>query len=402
DMLYEERYDRILPSMYGAISICLLIGAIGWAAFLIISNAPFENNILSFLLFCIAVVVWIQMTFVGMAKDYISILKGFGLGILVSLLLDFVLVFGFQYNVVITSLISAIIGYGTMMISFTLVLHDYFPIGNGSSLKFMEWIDKYPSLVFVGFFSMLGLFIHLLIMWASPWGERVIGLFYQAPAHDLPALLAFLTTLVTTINFVTSVEVNFYPKYRLYFSLLNEGGSLADINEAYKVMVSVLKQELFFLAQVQLFVEVLVIVLAEVIIPPLGLGFKPTMISLFRVLCVGYGLFAIGNSMMLFLLYFSNYKDALLTAATLLIVNTLATLFTITLPQFYYGFGFVLAGLCMYLVAWERLSSYINHLDYHIYCKQPIFVIERKGWLTHLARRLDGKYNLLDNTEKIN
>jgi uncharacterized membrane protein len=394
DMIYEEKYQRILPSMYGAISICLTVGAIGWAIFLFISNAPFEYNVFSFLLFCTAVVVWIQMSYTSMAKDYMGILKGFGIGIITSLAFDCLFIFVFHFPVVQSSLAATCIGYGIMMITFTVILHDYFPVGSGSAFKFLEWVDKYPALSLVGFFSMFGLFIHLLIMWMSPWGEHVVGLFYQAPEHDLPALFAFMTSLVTTVNFVTSVEVNFYPKYRLYFSLLNEGGSLSDISEAYKVMVAVLRQELFFLAQIQLFVEILVIVLAGAILPNIGMGFRSNMLGLFRVLCIGYGLFAVGNSLMLFLLYFNYYRGALLVASTLAVVNTAATLYTITLPQYYYGFGFVVAGLLMYLVAWERLSSYINHLDYNIYCKQPIFVAEKHGWLTDLARRLDAPKKL--------
>ena len=68
---------------------------------------------------------------------------------------------------------------------------------------------------------MLGLFAHIVLMWKSPWGVQVHGLFYHAPAHDIPALLAFVTSLMTAVNFVTSVEVNFYEKYRIYFNLLH-------------------------------------------------------------------------------------------------------------------------------------------------------------------------------------
>ena len=79
---------------------------------------------------------------------------------------------------------------------------------------------------------MLGLFPHLILMWRSSWGEQVLGLFYHAPAHDIPALLAFVTSLYTAVNFVTSVEVNFYEKYRTYVSLLNGDGSLSYIEKS--------------------------------------------------------------------------------------------------------------------------------------------------------------------------
>lgn len=391
DMLYENSYHRILPSMYGAISLCLIVGATGWAIFLLINNMPIQYSLLSFILFCEATVVWIQLSYTSAVKDYRNILLGFIAGISIGLLLGCIFIWLFHLEIITSLLAGVCLAYGIMLITFTVVLHNYFPVGRGSSLRFLEWIDKYPSLSLVGFFSTAGLFMHILLMWNSPWGIQVIGLFYHAPAHDIPALLAMFTTIVTTVRFVTSVEITFYPKYRLYFSLLNDGGSLNDINKASQEMTTVLKQELFYLAQIQLMVEIIVIVLSGSVVSKLGFGFTPVMLGVLRVLCVGYGLYASGNSLVLFLLYLSDYRDAMFVTLTLLITNIAGTLITIMLPQHFYGFGFLFASLCMFLVAWRRLSAYINHLDYHIFCKQPIFVVEPNGWLTQLARKLDGK-----------
>ena len=71
----------------------------------------------------------------------------------------------------------------------------------------------------------------------GPLQVKVQGLFVGAPYHDVPALIAFLTILVTTVNFVVSVEVNFYPKYRNYYSLFNDNCAIGDIKQAGKEMV---------------------------------------------------------------------------------------------------------------------------------------------------------------------
>lgn len=389
DMLYENKNDRVLPSMYGAISLCLPFGALLWAIFLIINQLPIQYSFFSFMLFCEAVVVWIQLSYTNAAKDYRSVVIGFALGILTGLGVGYLLVWVLRLEIISSLLAAVCVAYGVMMISFTVVLHSYFPIGAGSSLKFLQWVEKHPSLVLVGFLTTAGLFIHMLIMWASPLGVQVIGMFYHAPGYDIPALLALMTTLVTTVNFVTSVELAFYPKYRQYFSLLNNGSSLSDLNKAKQEMTTVLKQELFYLAQVQIMVEVMVIALAGIVVPRIGFGFTVVMIGLLRVLCVGYGLFAIGNSLVLFLMYLSDYRDAMLASLVLFVVSAVGTIATLALPYYYYGFGFVAAGLSMFLVGWIRLSNYINRLDYNIFCKQPIFVREPNGWLTRLVRKLD-------------
>ena len=112
----------------------------------------------------------------------------------------------------------------------------------------MEWMDKFKELPWIGFFTNIGLFSHLVIMWFSSIGVQVKGLFYGAPYHDVPALIAFMTILITTVNFVVSVEVNFYPKYRNYNSLYSDNGTGRDIVQAEKEMLEVLKTELFYTA----------------------------------------------------------------------------------------------------------------------------------------------------------
>ena len=373
DKLYENDYESILPSMYGLILTLLSIGVVGWGIFLYLSDIPLIYAMLSFTLFCTALVVWVQITYITAIKYYTDIITGFFVGVFSGLLVG-VCMFVFLHVEIVTAFLAcACVAYGIMFMMYTLVLHKYFPLGSKKPFEFIRWIKKYPSLSLVGFFTTLGLFIHLMLMWKSPWGVQVIGLFYHAPMHDIPAFFAFFSILVTTVNFVTSVEVNFYPKYQLYFSLINKNGSLTDIKKAYEEMLIVLKQELFYLALRQMFTTIIIIIVGSEIISNLGFGFTNEMIGLFRVLCLGYAFYAIGNSMMLILLYYVDFKGAVFCGFTLLLVNTIGTLYTITLSSNFYGFGLLCAGLMMSLVAWIRLSYYTSNLDYYIFCKQPVF-----------------------------
>ncbi len=92
------------------------------------------------------------------------------------------------------------------------------------------------------------------------------GLFVGAPYHDVPALVAFLTILVTTVNFVVSVEVNFYPKYKNYYSLFNDKGAVGDITQAGEEMLKVLNVELKYTALKQLLATALAISLGGLLL----------------------------------------------------------------------------------------------------------------------------------------
>lgn len=390
DMLYIKAYERILPSLYGSASLLLVPGAILWFIFLYFSGLGFTYSVYAFILFCEGLFVWLQVNYITALKEYRTILVGFIVGILFGLSTGWVLIM-VNYDVVASMLAGACIAYGILIADFTFALHKFFPLGSGNPLNFLEWLDEYPHLVFVGFFSMLALFGHIMVMWTGPWGESVEGLFYHAPQYDIPALFAFITCLVTAVNFVTSVEVNFYPKYRLYFSLLNGTGSLGDIERAYDDMLAVLKQELVHLAIVQIFVTIFAIVVVGEVLVYFPLGFTSVMIGTFRILCVGYGAYAIGNSFMLFLLYFASNEDALWSTIPFLVFSIFGTLYTLTLPDVYYGFGFVVAGLAYYLVAYQRLFVYTARLDFHILTKQPVFIAKKRGFFARLVGKLDTK-----------
>jgi len=388
DMMYINADDRILPSMYGSISVLLVIGGLLWFVFLYFSRLELVYSVLSFILFCEGVVVWVQINYITAVKDYRGILLGFVIGIAVGLMSGFLLM-KLKYDIVAALLAGACIAYGVLIIDFTVILHKFFPTGSGNPLKFLEWIDEYPQLPLIGFFSTLALFVHIMLMWWGPLGVQVEGLFYHAPSHDIPALLAFLTSLMSTVNFVTFVEVNFYPTYRRYFALLNGDGSLSDVEKAYDEMMTVLKQELFYLAIQQVFVTIFAVVMIGELLVYFGLGFTSNMIGIFRVLSIGYGLYAIGNSLTLFLLYFSSNTDALWATVTLLVCNFAGTLYTLTLPEVYYGFGFVAACAVFYLVALQRLFAYTARLDFYIFTRQPVFFVRKKGLLTRLVQKLE-------------
>ncbi len=387
DMIYMEKPERILPSFYGSTSILLVVGGIAYGVFLLCSGIPVIYQLFCLVLMCELIVIWMQINYITALKDYRKVLLTFFTGIVSTLLCG--LVFMWMHLEVVSSMLLAVcIGYGIMMTGYFLILHRYFPQGQGSAFRFLEWIDKYPSLTLVGFFLTVGLFAHFVIIWFSPIGVHVQGLFYGAPQYDIPALLAFFSVLATTINFVTTVEVKFYPKYKQYFALLNGGGTIEDVELAENDMLTVLRQQLNYLGQKQFVVTVLFIALCGSFLLSSYLGFNESMLGTFRILCVGYGLYAVGNSIMLSLLYFADNTGAFWCACAFMIGSVGGTLLLADNGQSYYGFGFLIGAVLMYVVAWVRLGAYTKKLQYHVLCGQPDRLENNAGFFLKLNQKI--------------
>ena len=287
DMLYEEKPERIMPSFYGSIGIMLVGGCLLWGVFLHFSGVRILYRLLCLWFYAILIVTWMEMNFLTALKDYKALVVDFAVSLGLGLFLALLLVLFRQVNIA-TLFLCVILAYGLLMALYFRQLLKYFPESEGSKFSFLRWFDKYRSLAFTGMFVNLGLFAHLVIMYFGPLRVQVEGLFYGAPMHDVPALCAFFSILITTVNFVTSVEVRFYPQYRNYYSLFNDNGSIMDIKQAENEMISVLRQELAFNAHKQLIATLLFIVIGSIVLETLPLGFNDTSMGIYRLLCAGY------------------------------------------------------------------------------------------------------------------
>lgn len=389
DMLYEEKPERVMPSFYGSCAIMLVLGGVAYGIFLHFSGVRLAYQLLCLWFALVLVVVWMELVYLTALKDYKGIVLAFTISLMIGFLLALIVVL-LGWVSIVSLMLCVITAYGILMVWYLKLLTDYFPKNEGSRFFFLRWFDKYASLAFTGGFVNIGLFGHLVIMYFGPLRVQVEGLFYGAPDHDVPALFAFFSILITTINFVTSVEVRFYPKYRNYYSLFNDNGSIRDIEQAEEEMLAVLKQELVFNGHKQLISTILFVVLGSFLLELLPVGFTELSLGIFRFLCAGYGIYAISNSIMLILLYFEDYAGALLGTLAFAAVSAAGTIWQILYGEVtFYGLGFLAGGLAFYLIVWLRLEWYTKRLPYFLMCRQALVANQERGIFSALCDRLE-------------
>lgn len=390
DMLYAGQDDKVMPSFYGSTAI-MFGGGVLYGIFLVYSGVEPVYQLCCLILFMELIVVWTQINYLTAVKDYKGIFITFITAVVSALAAGYVFV-ALGGEPIMSLLTAVIIGYGIMAVWYYKLLIEYFPKGSGSSLAFLAWIDKYPQLVWIGIFIGTGLFAHLVLMWASPLGVQVKGLFYSAPGYDVPALFAFLSILITTINFVTSVEVNFYPKYRVYFELYNKGGTLVDIMRAEEELTGTLYKELGYTFTKQFFASVVFIIGGTFLIPSLPFGFTEEMLGIYRVLCVGYAFYACGNCIMLMTLYFSDNTGALYSTSVYAVCSVAGTIITMYGDSRYYGFGFLAAGIIFTIAAIGRLWFYVRRLSYYVISRQPLAETKKMRMAGIVSDRMEEVY----------
>jgi uncharacterized membrane protein len=196
---------------------------------------------------------------------------------------------------------------------------------------------------------------------------------------------------MTTVNFIVSTEVNFYPRYRQYYDLFNGTGSITEIDLAQEEMLTVLDYELANLSRKQLLLSAAVISLGPTVLEILPLGFDSSMDSYLRILCVGYGAYAIANAVMLILLYFADYHDGALATGIFAAATTIFSIVGLFYPTDFYCYGFTLGAIFYLVAAWFFLYRYTRNLPYAILSVQPLIATEDQSALSKLADKLNSK-----------
>ena len=189
------------------------------------------------------------------------------------------------------------------------------------------------------------------------------------------------------------MEVRFYPEYRQYYSLYNDGGSINDIEAAEDRMVEVLGRELVYCGYRQIISTILFVVFGGFIMDILPLGMMDLGKGIFRTLCVGYGLYAIANAMMLILLYFEDYIGSVTaTGAFALVANALTIWQAARGDTAYFGAGFMAGAVVYFIIAVVRLEWSTRRLPYLLLGRQVAASTSGAGFFT----RLDGMFSKID------
>lgn len=390
DMLYLGRDETVVPSLVGALALVLPVSGLLYLAFLLSCGLNAGLVLLNETLFLELVGVWIEMSYLTAVKDYRGILGTYAVSIAASLLVALALCRAGLASV--EALVGCVcLGYGLMMALGMGLLCLSFPSEKREFFAWTPWLDRYPALVGVGVLTVVGLFAHVLIGWADPAiHEQAVGLMYVSPGYDIPSFYAVLTMIPTTVVFVAGTETEFYPYYRRYFDLLNGTGSISQVGTAQEEMVAVMRRELSRLVRTQMLFTVCVVAFGIPLLHALPIGFVPSMDTHFFVLTLGYDIFAVGNAVVLLIMYYGDYADALLAAGVFAACCVAGSLGTLCLPTEYLGAGFLVAAVAYLAVASARLYCYLKTLPGSIMLEQPLVASrDDAGLFARLGKRLD-------------
>lgn len=392
DKLYSKEYNKILPSLYGVVSICLPISAIIGGIFFYRSEIDFFIKLSTYILFMELIIMWLQTVYLGALKDYLKIVQSFFLGLLAAIILVFILLSATKLNAILVLLFSLDIGVFIIIALLMFNIQSFFNSTNNKITKntiyfeFLKYFDRYYLLFFICLFYTLSLYIHNFIFWTGDLSRIIANTYRFAEPYDIPTFYAFLSILPTSIMFSISVETSFYDRYKEYYSQITLEGNLKDIVRARKSMITILWQELFHMMEVQLFFSLVSIVIGYYFLPYIGL--TQSSVDIFNFLILGAYCSISMFIIVLVELYFENRKGAFIITSIFLLTNILFTCISLKLGTNYYGIGYFLSSFISLIIGLISLSDFLDNIDYITFCSQPVIYNEKRGIFTYIVNRI--------------
>ncbi|KHD37516.1 hypothetical protein NL50_04885 [Clostridium acetobutylicum] len=386
DKLFAKEYNKVLPSLYGVISICVFIGGVIGAVFFYKSPINIFTKFFTYILFIGLIVMWLETSYLSALKDYMKIVRSFLIGFVTSGVLGIIILKVTHINPIQISLLCFDIGVFIIVTLLMFYIKSFFKSSEKGYFDFLKYFDRYFSLFLICFFYTFSLYIHNFIFWSGSLKEVISHTYIFATMYDVPTFYALLTTFPASIIFSISLETSFYDKYKDYYSQITLGGSLKEITNARKSMISVLYQQIFRLMEIQLFFSVVFIALGHYLLPFVGL--PQISIDIFKSLTLGAFCSISMFTIILIDLYFENRKGALISTSVFLILNTVFTFISLKLGQNYYGVGYFLASFISVIVAFVNLNKFLVNIDYITFCSQPIIYKEREGIFSLIVNKL--------------
>lgn len=366
DLIFNHREDEILPSYFGAI---FLSWALGLPTIVPFYLWVFEGQSMLFLLgvistFLILCGVWISSILAASLKYYRGVVWAY----FVSYALIVLFSYYFGDNII---MLIYIFFLGNTVLFITLMT---FIIKSYSSTIFMK-IDFfladnfYWTLAIAGLTYNLGAWVDKFIFWYHPaTGHTVIGKLNASIVYDMPIFLAYLSILPGMAIFFYRLESDFAEKYDLYYDAVRSGGTLGIIQRYRNDMVDVIRHAIHEILMIQGIIDIVLFLTAPTVfaflnIPQLYLG-------LLYILTIGAMLQIAFMSVLAILYYLDRKKVAMWLCISFFGLNALLTFISIDLGPAFFGYGYTVALLLVFLASLLIIRNEMERLDYETFMLQ--------------------------------
>lgn len=378
DCIYIKAKGKIVESLIGVSVLYSIIVSIFISLLFINSNLNIYLKLLTLTISILLGIMWIEITYLSAVKNYLKIVGFFFIGILIIILSMNIGIRFLEINPFYSALISMILGYVFISISFLIILYKEFGVYDlriRNCIGFIKSIDNYYELIFIGAFLAIGVYGHNIVIWFTNDATVIENTFRIASFYDVPSFYALLSIIPMAVMFMLKVETEIYPIYKEFYDFVGDSGSINEIKRAKKKLIDIVILNMKNMIEVQFIWSIGFLVLGFKLLP--RMGFDNTSLQIFGILIIAVLSYISMTFLILLLLYFDRRKECLKITTIFLISSVGLSILSVLLGKDFYGYGFLVASLLSLVVAFREINIFFKNIEYKTFSSQPVFNTKR-------------------------
>lgn len=373
DVIFEERYEDVQPCHRVGLLINLCFACLFAIPFCLwehlVGGVPIYYVFTGYCCFVSLVMVFYNMLYLSICKEYRLISFYFLVGMITSFLLSAFLRYVCKVSITYSMLLALTVGFFLTTVLEWAKIHQFFPDNSEEYKRVFEYFRKYWQLILINFLYTLGLFIHNFVFWGTDMAMHLVRTFVCNQPYDMSTCLAMFTNISASVIFISRVEMYFHERYRAYSDAVF-GGRGIDIRNTRKRMFRQLGSELMTLVRLQFIVSVVIYLIFVIFLP--RMGYAGMVMRIYPMVAAGYFVVFLMYAEIIFLYYFEDLSGALLTAVSFCGGTFLSSLLAVHLNPIFYGTGIWAGSVIGFVVAYIRLRWMEEHLDVFMFCRGNI------------------------------
>ena len=366
DRAWEGREHLVNPNLLGAMALVTLASA---ALGAVLAATLFDEGLAYEMLAVANLValsnVWIVVIFVAGLRRFGLVLGAFALGYGAAVGLCWALApFG------LPGLLAGLLaGHAALLFALLGAVLPAHPVAAAPRADFLARDAVFPSLVAVGLFYNLGIWIDKLLFWLAPsTSEAVVGPLRSSLIYDLPIFMAYLAIIPGMAVFLLRIETDFAEAHARFFDAVRGGAGLDEIESRGDAMIVAVREGLSQICRVQGATVLAMVLLGPRIVE--WLGISRTHVHLYYVDLVGVAAQVLLLAILNVLFYLDRRDDALRLTAAMLVANATLTWASLGLGPQWYGYGFGLAMTATAFAGLVLLSARLRDIEFATFMRE--------------------------------
>jgi len=372
DADYDGRRDRVWPLLtrFMAVVIPVQLAFSGILFFL------FTDTSLVFKFSCIflsvqVAMMWLLSGLLTAMKYYNRVVGSFLIGYSASMVLGWA---AFRWLGADWIMAGFALGHFVLTIMLLACIRRETPDARGADgvRTVPEALATYRMIALCGLAYNVGIWADKFLFWWFGDGRiQVNGMLFAMPLNDHAVYLGFLSIIPGMAVFLMKFETEFSTHYAAFFDDLIGKAPLETLESRRLGMVTSLRQEVMQLIKYQGTFTLVLLVLADRIMPTLGLGALQT--GVFQVVLLGSFLLLLFLTFLTVLFYLDERGPALVCCATFAGLNISVTGASIYLGEQWYGVGFVASTMAGLMLSSWFAEKRLESLIFDTFTRQPMY-----------------------------